>query len=96
MAVREQTASLTKTLFEQGKKQARSGDFQTALNIFNQLIEGSADDAAAYGHRCVVRHRLGDREGAINDCQRAAQLYLAQGQPNQHQYALKMLGHLTQ
>ena len=95
MVVREQTTSLTKALFEQGKEQARSGDFQIALNIFNQLIEDSADDAEAYGHRCVVRHRLGDREGAINDCKRAAQLYLEQGRPSQHQYALKMLGRLT-
>lgn len=94
MAGREQTPTLNPRLFEQGKVQAQAGDWQTALATFNQLIEQTGNDAEAYGHRCVVRHRLGDHSGAIADCQHAAHLYAQQGQLEGHQYALRMLSRL--
>jgi len=94
MTGREQTPTLKPGLFEQGKVQAQAGDLQTALETFNQLIEQTVNDAEAYGHRCVVRYRLGDHSGAIADCQHAAHLYAQQGQLERHQYTLSMLRRL--
>lgn len=95
MTVCEQVSTLAATLFEQGQTQAQAGNFQTALDTFNQLIDRGTDDAEAYGHRCVVRHKLGDLAGAIADCQQAIRLYAEHEQLQRHQYALMMLGRLT-
>jgi len=57
-------------------------------------LQFNPNDANAYGHRCIARYRLGDQQGAIEDCQKAAELYLEQGKTKDYQYALKMLGKL--
>ncbi|MEM9817161.1 MAG: tetratricopeptide repeat protein [Cyanobacteria bacterium P01_D01_bin.6] len=87
--------TLTEAIFKQGRTLAQVGDFQAALENFNRLLELMPNNADGYGYRCVARHKLGDRAGAIADCQQAAQLYLAQDQLKKYQYALKMLSQLT-
>jgi len=80
-----------KELFAQGVEKARQANHAGAIQIFDQVLQLNSDDANAYGHRCVARHRMGDKQGAIGDCQQAAALYLAQGRTKEHHYALKML-----
>lgn len=78
-------------LFRQGVDKSVQGAHAGAIQAFDQALQLHPTDADAYGHRCVARHRLGDKQGAIADCQQAAALYLKQGKPKDHQYALKML-----
>lgn len=78
-------------LFQQGVDNARQGNHAGAIQVFDQVLQLNPDDANARGHRCVARHRVGDKNGAIADCQHAAALYLAQGKTKEHRYALKML-----
>ncbi|MBW4661549.1 MAG: tetratricopeptide repeat protein [Drouetiella hepatica Uher 2000/2452] len=80
-----------KALFTEGVDQSRQGDYAGAIESFDQALQLNSENADAYGHRCVARHRLGNCQGAIADCQQAAMLYLKQGKPEKHQYALKML-----
>jgi len=81
-------------LFMKALDQSRQGNHAGAIQVFDQVLQLEPNDANAYGHRCVTRHRVGDRQGAIADCQRAAKLYLKQGKIKEHQYALKMLQRL--
>lgn len=78
-------------LFRQGVDKSRPENHVGAIQAFDQVLQLQPTDADAYGHRCVARHRVGDRQGAIADCQQAAALYLKQEKPKEHQYALKML-----
>lgn len=80
-----------KGLFRQGVDKSRQGEHAEAIQAFDQVLQLHSADADAYGHRCVARHGVGDKQGAIADCQQAATLYLAQGKAKEHQYALKML-----
>lgn len=81
-------------LFAQGIEKSRQGDHVGAMQVFDQVLQHHPNDANAYGHRCVARHRVGNQLGAIADCQQAAALYLEQGKIKEHQYALKMLQQL--
>jgi Flp pilus assembly protein TadD len=80
-----------KVLFRQGVDKSRQGHYAEAIQDFDQAVQCDPDDADAYGHRCVARHRTGNRQGAIADCEKAAALYLKQERAKEHQYALKML-----
>ncbi|NJR66037.1 MAG: hypothetical protein HC772_13105 [Leptolyngbyaceae cyanobacterium CRU_2_3] len=82
------------TFFSQGVDKIRAGDYEGALQDFDLFLQLNPDDANAYGHRCVARYKLGDKSGAIADCQQAAMLYLNQGKMTKHQYALNMLKRL--
>lgn len=95
MVIRQPTTTQPASLVEQGRTHMRSSDWHRALAILDQCIAAGDDDAEAYGHRCVVRHKLGDRAGAIADCQQAARLYAERGQLDRQQYALNMLDRLT-
>lgn len=80
--------------FEQGLKKSREGDYSGAIQAFDQALLLDPNDAETYGNRCVARHRSGDTQGAIADCQKAADLYLKQGNLARHEYALKSLAQL--
>lgn len=82
--------------FEQGIQKALAGDHQGAIQAFDQALLQDSENAEIYGNRCVVRHRSGDLPGAIADCQRAMELYLAQGNTDKYQYAHRMLKRLKQ
>jgi Flp pilus assembly protein TadD len=86
-----QTLDTAKDLLIIGVDQSRLGDHRRAIESFSQVLRFDPEDADAYGHRCVARHRMGDRLGAIADCESAAALYLEQGNIKNYHYALKML-----
>lgn len=65
-------------------------DPQRAIEECDRVLRLNPRDADAYGNRCVARYRLGDKQGAMEDCQQAAALYLEQGNRAKYQYALKM------
>lgn len=75
----------------QGIAKCREEDYVGAIQAFDRALQCDSQQAEVYGHRCVARHRVGDHQGAIADCQQAAALYLQQGKTKEHQYALKML-----
>lgn len=74
----------------QGRDKTLKGDYQGAIQDFNQALQLNPHDAEAYGNRCVARHKLGDKQRAIEDCQKAAALYLEQGNVAKYKYALKI------
>ena len=84
-------AATAKVWYKKGINFSCQGNHTEAIESFDQVLQLNPEDADAYGHRCVARHRLGDHQGAIADCHQAAMLYLEQGKPEKHQYALKML-----
>ncbi len=87
---------LDSAAFTKGIEQSCQGDHAAAVASFDQALQLNPNDADAYGYRCVARYRIGDRQGAIADCQQAAILYLEQERTKEHQYALKMLRKLQE
>ena len=85
---------IAETFFTKGVAQLRDGNRLEAIANFDRVLQFAPNNADAYGHRCVARHRAGDLQGAISDCQRAATLYQEQRNIKSYQYALKMLDKL--
>jgi Flp pilus assembly protein TadD len=79
---------------DRGVAQFRTGDLAGAISSFERALQFDPDNADTYGYRCVARHRVGDLSGAIADCQHAANLYLAQGNDREYEYALEILDKL--
>jgi tetratricopeptide (TPR) repeat protein len=73
-----------------------NGDYQAAIEDYNRVIELNPNLALAYYNRGLVRTKLSDRQGAIADFQRAADLYQQQGQTQQHQDAIDHIQQLQQ
>jgi tetratricopeptide (TPR) repeat protein len=65
--------------FTQGLEKQRKGDFQGAIGDYNQVIKLNPDFALAYVNRGFARSDLGDKQGAIEDLQKAIALYRQQG-----------------
>ena len=86
-----QILTSAKELFKAGVDKSRKGDFKEALKDFDRALQIDPNNADAYGNRCVARHKLGDKQGAIEDCQKASALYQLQENTKYHQYALKVL-----
>ena len=80
-----------KELFMQGVDKSRQGEHEEAIKDFDRALQLNPNDADAYGNRCVARYKLRDKQGAIEDCQKAAALYQVQENTKYYQYALKML-----
>ncbi|MBO1063133.1 MAG: tetratricopeptide repeat protein, partial [Aphanizomenon flos-aquae CP01] len=55
------------------------GDKQGAIDDYNQAIKINPNYAKAYVGRGYVYYQLGDKQKAREDLQRAAQLFMAQG-----------------
>lgn len=66
-----------------------SGDNRGAIEDHNKAIELKPDDLDAYFNRGISRSKLGEKDKAIADYQKAADLYLA-GHP-QKQIALDQI-----
>jgi tetratricopeptide (TPR) repeat protein len=66
-------------LYAWGLAEAERGNFQDAINNYNQVLSQQPDYAHAILARGVARFRLGDRPGAMADAQAAEQIYTAQG-----------------
>jgi tetratricopeptide (TPR) repeat protein/S1-C subfamily serine protease len=55
------------------------GDKPGAIDDYNQAIKINPNYALAYNNRGIVYYQLGDKQKAREDLQRAAQLFMAQG-----------------
>jgi tetratricopeptide (TPR) repeat protein len=69
-------------------------EYPKAIADFNQAIYLNPEDADAYGNRGLVYSQLGDRENAIADLEKAAQLFCQQGSFNDCQQAQELLRQL--
>lgn len=87
----DQLLNNAKDLFTRGVDKSREGDYKEAIKEFDQSLQLNPNNADAYGNRCVARYKLGNKQGAIEDCQKAAALYLEQEKTKDYQYALKIL-----
>jgi len=66
-------------LYAWGLAEAGRGNFQDAINNYNQALGQQPNFAHAILARGIARFRLGDRPGAMADAQAAEQIYTAQG-----------------
>lgn len=62
-----------------GMDKLQKGDFQGALENFNQVLQLNGNDATAFACRGFAYRRLGDNQRAFEDLQQAAKLFSEQG-----------------
>ena len=78
---------ISKDSLELNKKaieEAKSGDRQAALADFNKAITLSPNFARAYSRRGRLKYDLGDKQGALVDLKKAAELYKQQGKMDKY------------
>lgn len=80
----------TDNLYTLGLAEAERGNYRGAITHYTQLIASKPDFANAYLARSIARFRLGDRSGALEDAYQAEQLYLAQGNDEGQQAAVRL------
>lgn len=66
---------LPQALIFQGNNCYKSGNYQEAIEKYNELLSFTPNNAEAYNRRSTARSALGDYQGAIEDLQRATNLY---------------------
>jgi tetratricopeptide (TPR) repeat protein/S1-C subfamily serine protease len=71
--------NLAEAYYNRGVVRNELGDKPGAIDDYNQAIKINPNLAEAYVRRGSVRYQLGDKPGAREDLQRAAQLFMAQG-----------------
>lgn len=69
------------TYYQTGNQLARKSDYQKALVCYDQSIRLDIEFADAYYNRGSVRLIQGNKKGALNDFQKAAELFQAQDNP---------------
>ncbi|MBD2142794.1 tetratricopeptide repeat protein [Anabaena sp. FACHB-1250] len=67
------------------------GDKPGAIDDYNLAIKFNPNFALAYGNRAYVYYQLGDKQKAREDLQRAAQLFMAQGNTAAYENAMALL-----
>jgi serine/threonine-protein kinase len=75
----------------QGMDKLQKGDFQGALENFNQVLQLNSNDATAFACRGFAYRRLGDNQRAYEDLQQAAKLFSEQGNVKSSQHILDTL-----
>jgi tetratricopeptide (TPR) repeat protein/S1-C subfamily serine protease len=70
------------------------GDKPGAIDDYNLAIKINPNLAQAYGNRGLVYYQLGDKQKAIENLQRAAQLFLAQGDTASYEQIMNLLKRL--
>lgn len=76
-------------LYKLGLTEAERGNYQGAIGYYTQVTALAPNFAGAYLARGVSRFHLGEQTLALEDAQRAEQLYLAQGNEAGHQAAVQ-------
>ncbi|WP_322746360.1 tetratricopeptide repeat protein [Nostoc sp. LEGE 12450] len=61
------------------------------MDDYNKAIKINPNFAPAYTGRGVARYRLGDKQGAIADLEKAANLNLEQGKTDDYQQLLELI-----
>jgi len=66
-------------------------DYRRAVEYYNQAIRQNPKLVDAYNKRALARFVLGDQPGTIQDLQKAASLYLQQGDKDRYQQTLETI-----
>jgi tetratricopeptide (TPR) repeat protein len=74
----------------------KQNNYEQAIADLSKAIEIDPNYAVTYYNRGIVRSHQGDRQGAIKDFQKAAELYQKQGQTNDSQDALNQIKKLQE
>lgn len=74
-----------------GMDKLQKGDFQGALENFNQVLQLNGNDATAFACRGFAYRRLGDNQRAFEDLQQAAKRFSEQGNVKSSQDILDTL-----
>ena len=83
--IKEPNQQLTQGLLIQGNLRYESGDYQAAIQAYNQVLSLDPNNSEAYNRRSTARSALGDYEGAFADFYKAANYYLDEQQSLQVQ-----------
>jgi tetratricopeptide (TPR) repeat protein len=79
-----------------GNTKVDSGRYKSAVEDYTAAIERNPSLAAAFFNRGLARHKLGQRDVAIADFSKAADLFRSQGETAQYQKTQAILQALTQ
>jgi len=66
-AIEDKNQQLAQGLIVQGNLRYESGDYQAALDAYNQALSLDPNNTEAYNRRSTVRSALGDYQGAMED-----------------------------
>ncbi len=66
-------------LYQQGFDRGRRGLYKEAIADYNQAINLNPDFAEAYVSRAIVRYLTEDKQGGVEDLQKAIAIYKARG-----------------
>ncbi|MDB9436804.1 tetratricopeptide repeat protein [Dolichospermum lemmermannii CS-548] len=77
-----------------GSVRSELGDKPGAIDDYNQAIKINPNYAKAYRNRGYVYYQLGDKQKAREDLQRAAQLFMAQGNTALYEQTMAFLKEL--
>ena len=77
-------------LYNLGLVEAERGNYRGAIEQYNQVLQLEPNAASAYLARSISLLHLGDRVAALNDAQRAQQLYQSQGNQAGEQAAIQV------
>ncbi|MDM3844989.1 MAG: tetratricopeptide repeat protein [Aphanizomenon gracile PMC638.10] len=83
--------NLAQAYLNRGNVRNELGDKQGAIDDYNQAIKFNPNYAQAYNNRAYVYDQLGDKQKAREDLQRAAQLFMAQGNTAAYEKAMALL-----
>jgi tetratricopeptide (TPR) repeat protein len=81
--------------YNRGNARYTLGDKRGATVDYDQAIRIDPNNALAYGNRGLTRSALGDKKGAIDDLQKTAALFKAQGKTTDYQKAIELLQRLN-
>ena len=79
-SIEDENQQLVKGLIVQGNLRYESGDYQAALNAYNQALKLDPNNIEAYNRRSTVRSALRDYQGALQDVEKAKTLSLKKEQ----------------
>ncbi|MGB7442748.1 MAG: pentapeptide repeat-containing protein [Coleofasciculaceae cyanobacterium] len=86
-----QYAGTPEDFYAWGVVEGQRGNYQGAIEKFNQVVSIKPDFAAAFLARGVSRYKLGDEEGAIADAEVASELFNEQGNTKGYQAAQNLI-----
>ena len=79
---------------EQGDSKSRNGDKRGAISDYTSAIRLNSSFAVAYYNRAIDRVSVGDRQGALVDFRKAAELFKQQGKGSDQRDALSEIAKL--